>query len=1002
MKIKELSKNMLYNIFLSFLYIVIFYLICIMGMQNRIKFRAMAKFIVFIVALFWGFLELNAIGFAPVRNFTRQSYGAGSQNWAVAQDPAGRVYFANRDGLLKYDGTRWSLYHLPNYTTVRSVYADDFSGRIYAGGSNEFGYFHTDSKSLTLRYVSLVGLLPDGERNFSEIWNIISLGRGVFAFQGDFRIFIIDGKKVTVLSSKEKITASAFIDGQLYAGLQSGDVMCMEGGKLTLKVGTRPNGRVVALMPSYRKGEVMAVTSAGAIFSFRNDLLHEEKLDISPFLHENQAFCATCIGSTYAFGTVNGGAVVKDFQTGNSTYINKSTGLQNNTVLGLGFDFEANLWLCLDNGISYAMVDSPVYNLLGEASDAGAGYGSLLHGNKLFLATNRGLFSAPYPFEGKVKPPVLSRLHTGQVWSIDSVGADIFISADDGLYLIGRGSSIPVRLEGMNGGNWYVSSLNNHPGKALASSYSGFYLLSQKGDRWTVDGKVEGYDDGGGKFVESPDGSIWLSHWLRGVYRLTLSSDLKQFSNVKLYTAADGLPSERENSLSVFDGKLRISTASGEFFNIDSRGKLVPDIQMNKSVPLKGSAHFYTMPSGLTFAFSPSFVWKISPKGKENIDIDSISLRKISSSLIPGFEHVSQISGDKMLVAYQDGFYIIDLSQRKTSGWKNAVCIESVSAGDSILFSGLPKGFESRLEIPYSMNSLTFHFAAPEYRFENGVLYSCKLEEYDTDWSTPSEVASKEYTRLHEGNYTLRVKAYNTVTGDISETALSFYIAPPWYRSGIAKIIYALLIIGLLVFGFRTIRFLSERKAEKIKREKESEMKRVREEAEKETIKKDYEIATLKSKQLELDIKHKSSELSNTAMNVIRKNEILLDISGMLNKLHDKAEVEGQMTTKLKKEVDKIQNLIKENISHDDDWKKFNQNFDIVYADFIKHLSEIHPDLTVAEKRLCCYLKMGLSSKEIAPILSISPKSVEMNRYRLRRKLSLTHEDNLVGYLNSI
>ena len=179
-------------------------------------------------------------------------------------------------------------------------------------------------------------------------------------------------------------------------------------------------------------------------------------------------------------------------------------------------------------------------------------------------------------------------------------------------------------------------------------------------------------------------------------------------------------------------------------------------------------------------------------------------------------------------------------------------------------------------------------------------------------------------------------------------------------------------------------------------------MERLRREAEREAMLKDYEIASLKSDQLEQDIKHKSSELSNITMNVIRKNEILLDISAKLKKLHYKAAVDSATEERLKREVDKILEIIKANISHDDDWKRFNQNFDIVYADFTQHLSEMHPGLTVAELRLCCYLKMGLSSKEIAPLFNISTKSVEMNRYRLRKKMGLGQGDNLTAYLQKI
>lgn len=999
---------MLYNIFSSPLYFAIFYLICTMKREAGIFRRLRQAFLWWTAILFLFAFDAAPIGFAPVRNFTRQTYDAGSQNWAVAQDAFGRIYIANRDGLLKYDGLRWSLFPLPNYTSVRSVFADNRSGRILVGGSGEFGCFHTSPSTHTFQYESWVGTLPENQRNFTEIWHIHELGDGRFAFQGDYKIFICDGRQSSVITSREKITASGMIGSSLYAGTQSGCILKYRDGKLHQEARLPSPTRIVSLLP-LNGGNILIVTASAGLYTyFPSEMdeaagrMEETGWDISAFLKDNQAFCATFNGSSYAFGTVSNGAVVKNLDTGEDTYINKQTGLLDNTVLGMGFDFSANLWLCLDNGLGYAMVDSPVYNLLGDASESGAGYASILRGNRLFLATNRGLFTTSYPFTGKMAPPVLSKIHSGQVWSLDSIGSDIFVSADDGLFTLGSHDLAVWKMPGIEGGSWYVAPLKSHPGMALASTYGGFYLLSREGGTWRVRGRVSGYDDAGGKFFEDEEGNIWIAHWIKGVYKLTPAPGFGSFARTKLYTSKDGLPSDRDNSLTLSDAGLRIATASGEFYKHNPDGSLSKDERLSRLIPLKFPAHVFTFPTGISLAFSPRLLWKMTRDRNGMISIDSVSLRMVAGSLIPGFEHVGFLDAGNMLVSNQEGFYSINLANHQAPRWKNTVLVETLASGDSVIFSGVQQDEIPELRLPYALNSLTFSFAAPEYRFENGILYSCKLENYDREWSTPSESPSKEYTQLSEGSYTLRVKALNTVTGDTSETSLKFTILAPWYRSFPAKIIYALLLVTLIIVGYTLFRYLSQRNARRMEAQKEAEMEMMRREAEKDAIRKDYEIASLKSEQLELDIKHKSSELSNTTMNVIRKNEILLDISGMLKKLREKAEATGNRDRELEKEMEKIQKLIHDNISHDDDWKKFNQNFDIVYADFTRHLAEKHPSLTVAEKRLCCYLKMGLSSKEIAPIFSISPKSVEMNRYRLRQKLGLERSDNLVEYLQQI
>lgn len=175
-------------------------------------------------------------------------------------------------------------------------------------------------------------------------------------------------------------------------------------------------------------------------------------------------------------------------------------------------------------------------------------------------------------------------------------------------------------------------------------------------------------------------------------------------------------------------------------------------------------------------------------------------------------------------------------------------------------------------------------------------------------------------------------------------------------------------------------------------------MEEMRQQAEQDALQKDYEIATLKSEKLEVDIRHKSDELSNATMNLIRKNEILNDIASKIAKIQSLSSLEQSV----QKQLAHIQASIEQNISHDDDWSTFKRNFDIVYGDYIKRLLERHPQLSQSDIRLCCYIRMGLTSKDIAPLVNISFKSVEMARYRLRKKMELQSNVALTEYISSL
>ena len=135
------------------------------------------------------------IGQREIQNFQKKYYNAGTQNWSIKQDAEGRLYFANNEGLLVYDGTYWKLLPLPNKTIVWSIeFGKD--NRLYVGGQDEMGFFAPD-KSGKLSYTSLKTLLDEGDQKFADVWNIISLDKDVF-FRCNAKLFKYHNNNITV------------------------------------------------------------------------------------------------------------------------------------------------------------------------------------------------------------------------------------------------------------------------------------------------------------------------------------------------------------------------------------------------------------------------------------------------------------------------------------------------------------------------------------------------------------------------------------------------------------------------------------------------------------------------------------------------------------------------------------------------------------------------------------------------------------------------------------
>ncbi|WP_298419916.1 hypothetical protein [uncultured Kordia sp.] len=152
----------------------------------------------------------------------------------------------------------------------------------------------------------------------------------------------------------------------------------------------------------------------------------------------------------------------------------------------------------------------------------------------------------------------------------------------------------------------------------------------------------------------------------------------------------------------------------------------------------------------------------------------------------------------------------------------------------------------------------------------------------------------------------------------------------------------------------------------------------------------------IEKKQLEEQMNHKQRELATMTLQMLKKNELLQQLSKNIKKLEYKSGNESQ------KEVKKLKEMIQSQNRLDQDWSTFKIHFDGVHPNFFNRLREIINNLTLQDERHCCYIKMGLSTKEIAQLMNISSSSVQMARYRLKKKLELGKEEEIYNFINSL
>jgi DNA-binding CsgD family transcriptional regulator len=320
---------------------------------------------------------------------------------------------------------------------------------------------------------------------------------------------------------------------------------------------------------------------------------------------------------------------------------------------------------------------------------------------------------------------------------------------------------------------------------------------------------------------------------------------------------------------------------------------------------------------------------------------------------------------------------------------------------DSLLYTfyGIGDSTEAaeKITLPYKFNSISFHFAAPTYESPGATTFSYRLTGYDEKWSDWNPNHVKEYSNLREGEYTFHVKAKNVYENESRTTSFSFVIRPPNYRSLLAYLIYLTIIVSAVfvsIFNFR-------RRLEKAKRQEKNKHQKVlsateskHQEKEKQS---EQQIELLKNEKLLISMRHKNMELANATMHLVQKNRFLTKVKGELNKMHGEAKVES-----VKSDIKQIIKNINKEFKDEQHWELFDKYFHEVHQDFLERIKDKHPLLTPNDLRICAYLRMNLSTKEIASLLNITVRGLEISRYRLRKKMDLGRDVNLTEYIMEV
>jgi len=956
--------------------------------------------------------------FPVIRNFGPQNYQGGTQNWELIETDSHYIYSANNNGLLSFNGYEWDLAQVVNYTNVHALKINSSHDRIYVGAFDDIGYFKNERPLNRSRYVSLSDKLPAGCRPFQDVWIIDELPDGRIAFQTNSHIFIYDPKRETfsVIRPEGQITEMAVVGRYLYVATDK-RIYTVAGSTVRAVPGSEAvaKNHIVAIFTAVpaqgekgggdEKNIVMASRDSGFFIYEKNTFRPYPIPALDSLIKGINIFCAKANDRWLALGTVGHGLIVMERATGRVQQLDRSNGLRNNTVLGILIDSDDNIWAGLDNGISYIIYDSPFRELFTEINSVGTGYASATFGGRLYVGTNQGLYHIPLPGEGdnRTFDPVEVKGVSGQIWGLAVIDGRLICGANAGVYNVAGDTATPV--EGI-GGAWGFRPYPGRKGTVIASAYDGFYVLRLEGNGYKVANKIEGINEGTSNFEIDGDGSIWYSHWLQGVYHITPDRELAKAVKRTVYNAANQLPGDDNNLVAKIGGKIYLSSVDG-FREPKGDGTLSGCGWLDRLFPPGGGAatRLFSDNDGNIWGYRADIL-KYARKQGGKYSIRKFHYSATVERLQMSLGNISFLRRGEAVLNQDDGFYVVDPATRLPSLRKVEIdyvrTLSPDKEGNSVYLyeAGAPGSLSGGLEIGHNDNSLYIHYSVSEYRDEKAVMFSTRVKGYEDEWTEYSATDYRELTRIPPGRYEMQVRALDTITGDVSETSVSFRIIPAWYQTWWAMLILLLLLafalyILLEYMRWRVVKRLEkEHEEEDKRREEEEERRRGREERERLALEKETEVE--KNLKLSDEIKKKSGELADSDITAQRKNDVLKSVTQQLDEIlrGGKNATTQELLSKLRRVAMSIRLHGKEDVK----WERMEQNFNIIFDDLLQRLIKKYPNLTKTEIKLCSYLKLNMSTKEIATLLSLSERSVESARYRLRKKLEMEAGQSFIDF----
>ena len=776
-------------------------------------------------------------GLPFITNYRYQDYNADGVNWCATEDDKGVMYFANSKGILIYDGQYWELVRPQGNPETRSL-TKGKDGKIYVATNGDIGYLAAGKKG-KLEFISLKDKLPEDKRNFGIVWETFTLGNGNIIFRGNNRILTWDYKSFRILDGKEGFHVGSIINGEYYCRIWTKGLAVLRNDSFqVVPAGEKfATERIYAMLP-YDDKRILIGTRTQGLFLYDGKDFIPFKTEADPYIFNTSLYGGLILSNgLIALNTFNDGMVIINKEGKLIQRIDKSVGLQDNSVDQVYEDSHGILWMPLFNGIAKIDLHSSLtYYSESMGLPAKTVFGVGADNGNIYAGTNNGLYLLNKSTNRFVKMQGTS----GQSGAGYLKNGNDFLTggAEKGLLKLSGDKAIPLIA---------ASNYDFHVTQILRSKIdttvlycdlrSGLAILRYHPEtgKYNIESYAEGLSSAQGYFSETTNGDIWIAGDNPGELKLVIITE-KSF---ELYNYRNGLP--RGNLfINEFENKTYFFSHKDSVFVFDEKlNRFVRDTSsfVKNMIDVDGDGTTYSVvdQSGNSWANFGKGVFVKLKTANGSLKIVDAPFRELGKNY-PVWNIATSVDNNGKTIAWfsgREGIIRYDGNLDETSGGSFNTIIRGINLNeDSAYYPGFNLSADNA-EFSHKWNSVQFHYSAPFFKKENETVFSTYLEGRDKGWSEWSRQTSREFGNLAAGTYTFHVKAKNIYDVESKEAAYTFSVLPAWYATWWAYVLYVLAAAAVIysIVRWRTKQLHEKhRELEKIVEQRTHELKQRAEE----------------------------------------------------------------------------------------------------------------------------------------------------------------------------